>query len=77
MALGEQVILSGMTVTITSLTGDGRPAEAAFRFDVPLESQSLLWLCFRGDRFEPFTPPAVGQEVEIRFDWKALLDPTD
>ena len=77
LALGEQVMLSGMTVTITSLTGDGRPAEAAFRFDVPLESHSLLWLCFRGDRFEPFTPPAVGQEVEIRFDWKAVLDPTD
>ena len=66
-----------MTVTITSLTADGRPAEATFRFDVPLESPSLLWLCFRGDGFEPFTPPAVGQEVEIRFDWKAIVDPSD
>ena len=64
-----------MTVTITSLTADGRPAEATFRFDVPLESPSLLWLCFRGGGFEPFTPPAVGQEAEIRFDWKALLSP--
>ena len=72
-ALGEQVRLTGMTVTISSLTADGRPAEATFRFDVPLESPSLLWLCFRGDGFEPFTPPAVGQEAEIRFDWKALL----
>ena len=75
-AVGEQVKLTGMTVTITALTADGRPAEATFRFDVPLESPSLLWLCFRGDGFEPFTPPAVGEEVEIRFDWKALLSPS-
>ncbi len=74
-ALGEQVRLTGMTVTISSLTADGRPAEATFRFDVPLESPSLVWLCFRGDGFEPFTPPAVGQETEIRFEWKALLWP--
>jgi hypothetical protein len=72
-APGEQVRLTGMTVTITSLTVDGRPAEATFRFDVPLESPSLLWLCFRGGRFEPFRPPAVGQSVEIPFDWRSLL----
>jgi hypothetical protein len=75
-ALGEQVRLTGMNVTINSLTADGRPAEAVFRFDVPLESPSLLWLCFRGDGFEPFRPPEVGQVAEIRFEWKALLSPT-
>jgi len=74
--LGEQVRLTGMTVTITDLTTDGRPADATFRFDVPLESPTLLWLCFRGDGFEPFTPPGVGQETEIDIDWKALLTPT-
>jgi hypothetical protein len=74
-ALGDRVMLTGMTVTVTDLTADGRPAEATFQFEVPLESPSLLWLCFRGDGFEPFTPPAVGEEVEIRFDWKALLSP--
>jgi hypothetical protein len=74
-APGEQVRLTGMTVTIRSLTADGRPAEATFRFDEPLESPSLLWLCFRGGGFEPFRPPDVGQAVEIRFDWEALLSP--
>jgi hypothetical protein len=73
--MGEQVRLTGMTVTIGSLTADGRPEEATFRFDVPLESPSLLWLCYRGGGFEPFTPPAVGQETEIRFDWGAYLSP--
>jgi hypothetical protein len=75
-ALGEQVRLTGMTVTISALTADVRPAEAMFSFDVPLESPSLVWLCFRGTGFEPFSPPAVGQTVEIRFDWKAFLSPT-
>jgi hypothetical protein len=74
-ALGDTVNLTGMVATISALTADGRPAEATFRFDVPLESPSLIWLCFRVDRFEPFTPPAVGEEVEIRFDWKDLLWP--
>jgi len=75
LALGEQVRLTGMSVTITSLTADGRPAEATFRFDVPLESPSLLWLCYRAGGFEPFTLPEVGRETEIPFDWKALLSP--
>jgi hypothetical protein len=75
LALGEQVTLSGMTITVTALTADGRPDEATFRFDEPLESPSFVWLCFRGDGFEPFTPPAVGQEVEIPFDVEALFRP--
>jgi hypothetical protein len=75
LALGEKIRLTGMTVTVSSLTADGRPAESIFRFDVPLESPSLIWLCFRGAGFEPFRPPAVGQAVEISVDWKALLSP--
>jgi hypothetical protein len=75
LSLGERVMLTGMTATITSLTADGRPAEVTFRFDVPLESSSLLWLCYRAGGFEPFTPPAVGGEIEIPFDWQALLSP--
>ncbi|QEH34672.1 hypothetical protein OJF2_32130 [Aquisphaera giovannonii] len=73
---GDEVKLTGMTVAIRSVTPDGRPEEASFRFDVPLESRSLLWLCFREGRFEPFTPPAVGQGVEIDFRWnRSLLSP--
>lgn len=75
LAAGEQIKLTGVTVTILSVTEDGRPIEASFRFDVPLESPSLYWLCYRGDSFEPFVPPEVGEEREIRFDWRALLAP--
>jgi hypothetical protein len=75
LTLGEQVKLTGMTVTITALTPDGRPDEATFRFDEPLESPSFVWLCFQGDGFKPFTPPRVGQEVMIRFDVEAVFRP--
>ena len=54
MALNEEVKLTGMTARVSSLTPDGRPAVATFRFDVPLESPSFLWLCFRGQSFVPF-----------------------
>jgi hypothetical protein len=75
LAAGERVVLPGMTVEVAELTDDGRPAMATFRFDVPLESASLRWLCFRGDGFEAFTPPAPGREIEIPFDLGALVSP--
>ena len=73
-----------MTATVTELTADGRPAEATFRFDEPLESPSFAWLCFRGDGFAPFTPPVYpsypppspaplrGIQIQIR-----VADPTN
>lgn len=67
LSVGDKVELEGMTVEITALTADGRPAEAAFRFAVPLEDESLCWLCYRDKAFEPFALPAVGESVEIRW----------
>jgi hypothetical protein len=72
MSRGQRVELTGMTAEVGALTDDGRPVEVAFRFDVPLEDPSLLWLCYRGTRFEPFTPPAVGESLTIRIG--GLLD---
>ncbi len=63
--MGERVKLTGMTAEVTQLTDDGRPAEVRFRFDVPLEDPSLCWLCYRYDQFVPFTPPPIGQTVDI------------
>ncbi len=76
LAAGEHVVLEGMSIEIAKLTPDGRPALATFRFDVPLETPCLRWLCFRGVGFETFTPPAVGQEIEIPFDLDALFSPS-
>jgi hypothetical protein len=65
MALGHRVSLTGMTAEVTELTPDGRPAEVAFHFAVPLEDDSLIWLCDRGGTFEPIQPPAIGQAERI------------
>jgi len=65
LRLGDRVELTAATVEITALTDDGRPAEATFRFRVPLEDDSLRWLVHRGLGCEPFAPPAVGQSVDV------------
>jgi hypothetical protein len=65
MLPGHRVALTGMTAEVTEVTPDGRPAEVAFHFDVPLEDGSLIWLCDRGGTFERFTPPSIGQEQRI------------
>jgi hypothetical protein len=75
MALGQEVKLTGMTARVTALTPDGRPAAATFRFDEPLESPSFVWLCFRGNSYQHFVLPAIGQETEISFNWRAFVTP--
>jgi hypothetical protein len=65
LALGEKVELTGVTVEVTDLTEDGRPAEATFRFAVPLEDASLRWLFWQEGEFVPFTPPDVGQSLHL------------
>jgi len=60
MKVGQQVELSGMTVAVLSLTEDGRPKKASFRFSVPLENPSLNILQWRFDEYIPFTPPEIG-----------------
>ena len=60
MSLGEEVRLTGMTARVTALTSDGRPATATFRFDLPLESPSLVWLCFRGKQLRAVSATGGG-----------------
>jgi hypothetical protein len=64
-ALGDTVHLTGVDVEVTALDGEGRPAEATFRFAVPLEDASLRWAVARGDGWAPFRPPAVGESVLV------------
>jgi hypothetical protein len=65
-SVGDRVELTGMTVEIMELTGDGRPAEAAFTFTVPLEDPSLRWLQYKNGSFVPFTPPAIGENMVLQ-----------
>lgn len=59
--LGQRVQLDGLSVEVTGLMPDGRPAEIVARFDRPLEDPSWLFLQWRGRGFEPFPPLAVGE----------------
>lgn len=68
LSLGQKITLSGMTVEVTELTADNRPAAAAFRFDTPLEDRSLRWLVWIDGRFRPWSPPPIGETVELRPD---------
>jgi hypothetical protein len=66
MSVGERVELTGMTAEVLALTEDGRPAEVAFRFSVPLEDPSLRFLRWESFAFIPFALPEVGETVELR-----------
>lgn len=66
LKLGERVVLTGMTAEVRSLTADGRPAEVAFRFDVPLEDASLCWICYKEGAFRAYRPPSTGKSESIR-----------
>jgi len=65
MQVGQRVELTGMTIEVTELTEEGRPAEAIFRFAVPLEDSSLRWLQWKNGEFIPFRPPAIGGTLKL------------
>ena len=58
---GEEIALAGMTATIAEVTSDGRPAEVLFRFDVPLDNPSLVWMCWDDGGYVGCSPPRSGR----------------
>ncbi len=66
-ARGQKLDLTGVTIEITKLTGDQRPAEAEFVFKVPLEDPSLCWLAWNRKtwKYDPFPLPRVGETVRV------------
>ena len=65
LRLGQVIDLTNVRIEISELMPDGRPAEATFRFRVPLEDPSLCWFQVTKKGYEAFTPPAIGQTVEV------------
>lgn len=65
LRLGEEVVLTGMTIEIIALNELGFPEEVSFRFSVPLEDGSLRWLHWIEGSFVPFTPPAIGETLRL------------
>jgi hypothetical protein len=58
---GQVIELPDLRVTVTELTDDGRPAEARFEFDGPLERPGLMWRRWVVDEYRPWRPPAIGE----------------
>jgi hypothetical protein len=65
LPVGAVVETTGMTVTVTASTPDGRPAEARFRFDRPLDDPSFLWLRWNRGAFAPWVPPPIGGSAHL------------
>ena len=67
LRVGQTIRLTGVTVRVGALSGEGLPLEAGVTFDVPLEDPSLKWLRWSAENtYVPFTPPAIGETVVIR-----------
>jgi hypothetical protein len=60
LAEGAAVRLTHVTVSVSELTPDGRPAVARFRFATPLEDARRQWFVYRHGAYVPWTPPPIG-----------------
>ncbi len=75
MPVGFKVELPAMTVLVTDVMPDGRPAEIVARFDLPLEDDHMVLLQWSDDRngFVPFPAPKIGDAVDVpRLDYTKL-----
>ncbi len=64
--IGKSVELTGMTIEVAKLAEEGWPSEVVYRFAVPLEHPSLVWLELQNGELVPFTPPTVGESHVFR-----------
>lgn len=73
MKLNQNIQLTGMTITVLSLTDDNRPKTIKCRFAVSLDDQSLQWFFFENMTLKPFKPPLVGETLRLSsinlFQW--------
>jgi hypothetical protein len=74
MPVGYRVRFSDLTIEVTALTADGRPAEILAHFDHALEDPSYEFYAWQGLRYEPLALPRIGeQRVFPRVDFTQLL----
>ena len=64
-AVGQQVVLDGMTATVVSVLPDGRPESVRFVFDRPLEDPSMRWVTWSETRFVAVALPPVGARLQL------------
>ena len=62
---GDRVELEGLTVEVVEVNSDGWPRTVIYRFTVPLEDPSLIWLDVQLQGVRPWSPPAIGESVRL------------
>ncbi|MET0342996.1 MAG: hypothetical protein ABW252_18460 [Polyangiales bacterium] len=65
MPAGTKVDLSDFHAEVLHARDDGMPDVVRFTFDVALEDPSLVFYRWDADKFVQFTPPAMGEQVEL------------
>jgi len=65
IAIGTDVELTGIRVTVIEATEGGEPVTLLFRFAVPLEHPSLRWVRWQDGGYVPFTPPGPGETLKL------------
>lgn len=63
--IGQRIDCGECEVVVVALTGDGRPAAIEARFEAELEDASLHWYRWNRTGFERWTPPAIGETIEL------------
>jgi hypothetical protein len=64
-APGQRIALTGITIEVTEVEPDGRPAVVRATFDRSLEDKSLYWATWEAGGFVTWTPPPVGKSVTL------------
>ncbi len=70
---GDKTVLEFLSVEVLEVTDKGVPTVVEFRFNAPLEDESMIWLDYEGAHFFPPQPatfipfrlPAVGESVVL------------
>jgi hypothetical protein len=62
MHVGDRVKLQGLDIEVLETMPDGRCSKARFAFDTPLDAPSFRFVYWRDGGFQPWTPPAIGEQ---------------
>ena len=62
---GSTLDLTGIDVTIAEVNQWGEPLAAVFAFALPLDSPVYHWVVWKGDRYERFPLPKVGETAVV------------
>jgi len=66
---GRRIKLTGLTITVATVTPDGRPDTVYFQFEKPLEDSGYRWVMWDQGVYASVELPAVGQAIVLPPPW--------